>query len=172
MPDLEFEDRKESGVVQGAILGGIVGSIDWNDKSKNAGQALDHNIDLPQIAIETGKSEKVDNSERIEKSDLKFDYAGKRKNVLVTITLPDGGKVSRVTEELPGRDKGNFVLKGYKLPDGTIVEKNIHRNTDGTISVLDKNVDNRHPKDSHEQRQELRMNEKQFIEWVKANQRH
>lgn len=115
---------------------------------------------LPQLALED------QNRESAETVELKFDLGGKRQDVIISITLPDGGKISRVTEVLPGPDKGFFVFKGYQLPDGTLLEKNIHRNTDGSISVFNKNVDNRNP-----DRNEQRMTPRQFIEWVKSQQR-
>lgn len=99
-----------------------------------------------------------------QKQALDIDFGGKHHDVIVSIKLPDGGKISRVTEELPW-SKGSYVLKGYKMPDGTLVEKDLHRNTDGSISVLDIDVENRHP-DRHEQR----MSEDEFIDWVKKQQ--
>ena len=100
---------------------------------------------------------------------LQFDTARNgRGQVIVSITLPDGGKVQRVSEPVPGRDgqeSGFRVLKGYSMPDGTLVAKEITRNSDGSISVLDLNADGRNP-DRHEQR----MTEKEFIAWVKTQQ--
>ncbi len=101
-----------------------------------------------------------------QKKDLLIDLGGRHHDVIVSITLPDGGKISRVTEELPW-SKGSYVLKGYKMPDGTLVEKDLHRNTDGSISVLDIDVENRHP-DRHEQR----LSEEEFIDWAKEQQKH
>ncbi len=104
------------------------------------------------------------------KSGLQFDTMRVgRSEVIVAITLSDGGKVERVTEPLAGRDgkEGGFrKLVGYKLPDGTVVEKDIHRNSDGTVTVLDVdsgagNTD-RHPK---------RMTADEFVRWVKDNEK-
>ena len=90
-----------------------------------------------------------------------------RRSVIASITLPDGGKIIRETEPAQGRDgkdAGFRVLSGYRMPGGTLVEKDIVRNADGTISVLDINSDGRHP-DRHEQR----MSEREFIDWAKSN---
>ncbi len=99
---------------------------------------------------------------------LQFDtmVVGHR-TIVVEITLPDGGKVTRVTEPLPGRDgqSGMRRLKGYSMPNGTLVECEIRRNTDGTVSVLD--VD---PDGSHIDRHEKRMSEKEFVDWVKSQE--
>lgn len=177
MPDkIERDERSEStdlgetgsAVVKAALLGGLLGSRNW----KNDLQKLSANVSeaLPAVTLgDKSKSEypQAAATEKVENAELKFDFGGRRKDVIVSITLPDGGKVSRVTEALPGRDKEFFVLKGFRLPDGTVVEKDIHRNTDGTVSVLDKNVDNRNP----DRRHERRMTPAQFIDWVKLNQR-
>lgn len=168
MPEIDHEQHTErrnhvlvEGVELGALLGGILARSDWNQSAKLASGRSESNDYLPKLTTDTQGDDKVENAE------LKFDFAGRRHDVIVSITLPDGGKVSRVTEELPGRDKGIYVLKGYQLPNGTLVEKNIHRNTDGSISVLDKDVNNRNPENRHEQR----MTPQQFIDWVKEQQR-
>ncbi|MBX9723051.1 MAG: hypothetical protein K2X81_16740, partial [Candidatus Obscuribacterales bacterium] len=92
-----------------------------------------------------------------------------RISVLSSITLPDGGKVTRVTEPLSGRDgeTGLRVLKGFSLPDGTLLERNIRRNTDGSVSVLDLNNDGS-KSDLHEQR----MSAAEFIQYIKEQSKH
>lgn len=153
--------------VRGALMGGLLGGRDWrNDVQK---PTLNLGGDgLPKLTLgENEKKSSGTSTEKVENAELKFDFTGRRGDVIISITLPDGGKVSRVTEALPGRDKEFFVLKGFRLPDGTVVEKDIHRNTDGTVSILDRNVDNRNP----DKRNEQRMTPAQFIEWVKLNQR-
>ncbi len=99
---------------------------------------------------------------------LEFDSVrvSRHTEVIVQIKLPDGGFVTRVVEPLPGRDgkDGGFNrLKGYRLPNGVIVPKDIHRNSDGTLTVMDLNSDHRHP-----DRNSVRMSEDEFIKWVKA----
>lgn len=117
------------------------------------------------LPCQAAENQAKDDRQRV----LQFDttIVGHRQ-VIIEITLPDGGKVTRVTEPLPGRDgkEGGFrVLKGYRLPNGKIVAKDVHRNTDGTISIFDVDNDASHP-DRHEER----FTEQEFIQWVKNQQ--
>lgn len=97
---------------------------------------------------------------------LEFDYVPQgRRMILVSITLPDGGKISRTTEPLPGRDGGadGFrILKGYTLPNGVLMPKEIHRNTDGSITIFDVDVENR-----NSDRHPMRLSQKEFIQFIK-----
>ncbi len=97
---------------------------------------------------------------------LDFDYLLQGRHlVILAIRMPDGGKISRVTEPLKGRDgeEGGYrILKGYKLPDGSLLEKDIRRNSDGSISLVDIDVENRKP-----DKQVLRMSQDEFIKFVK-----
>lgn len=47
------------------------------------------------------------NGDDTQKKNLSIDLGGKHHDVIVAITLPDGGKISRVTEELPW-SKGSY----------------------------------------------------------------
>lgn len=154
--------------VPGALMGGLLGGRDWRNDVQKPTKNLGGD-GLPKLTLGEMNEKKSSgaSAEKVENAELKFDFTGRRGDVIVSITLPDGGKVSRVTEALPGRDKEFFVLKGFRLPDGTVVEKDIHRNTDGTVSILDKNVVN----PNADKRNEQRMTPAQFIEWVKLNQR-
>ena len=158
MPDkIERDERSGStdfgeagsAVLKAALMGGLLGGRNL----KNDLQKLSANVSeaLPKLTLGEKREAEIPQAatEKVENAELKFDFGGRRRDVVVSITLPDGGKVSRVTEALPGRDNEFFVLKGFRLPDGTVVEKDIHRNTDGTVSVLDKNVDNRNPDRRH-----------------------
>ena len=113
-------------------------------------------------------AEKAEQGDSVE---LKFDYTPVgRRLLLVSITLPDGGKVSRKTEALDGRDGqegGMRVLKGYELPNGELLEKSIQRNSDGTISLFDIDNENRLP-----DRHEIRMSPAEFIKFVREYKRN
>lgn len=102
----------------------------------------------------------------IEKDELGFDYVPQgRKMVLVAVSLPDGGKLTRKTEPLSGRDgdSGFRVLKGYTLPDGQLLAKDIKRNSDGSISLLAVDPENRMP-----DKPEIRMTQADFVIYIKS----
>lgn len=121
-------------------------------------------IGVAQLASSDEKQREVQ-SAKDQDEKLEFDYTPVgRRMVLVSITMPDGGKITRTTEPIDGRDKegGYRKLKGYTLPNGILLEKEIHRNSDGSISLIDLDVENRKP-DRHVQR----MSQAEFIEFVR-----
>lgn len=123
------------------------------------------------VCFDLQAAESKPNSDGQSVGKLEFDTVrlSRHTEAIVRIKLPDGGLVTRVVEPVPGRDgkDGGFNrLKGYRLPNGAIVPKDIHRNSDGTLTVMDLNTDNRHP-----DRNAVRMSEDEFIAWVKAQQK-
>lgn len=135
-------------------------NLEWLDSAKQASAERQAN------KIQDPPKDKQNDGKDSDHLDFEYVPVG-RILVLSSITLPDGGKVSRVTEPLPGRDgeSGARRLAGYKLPDGTLLDREIRRNSDGTMSILDLNPDGTKT-DRHEQR----MSNSEFIQYVKENQ--
>lgn len=135
---------------------------------KDSEYAKDGFTMVGELSIEDGTNDsRHASSDDASRRHIKFDYNGKHHDVIVKMELPDGSSLTRVSEELQGRDKGNFVLKGYKFPDGSLIEKEIRRNNDGSMSVLDLDPFNR-KNDRHEKR----MSEADFVAWVEAQKKH
>ncbi|MBX9689622.1 MAG: hypothetical protein K2X27_23125 [Candidatus Obscuribacterales bacterium] len=131
---------------------------------------LDRQSPLPALRAESRQEQSPERKPRQEAKDiqdeLKFDYVHEgRISILSSITLPDGGKITRCTEPLPGRDgkEGGFqVLKGYTLPNGNLLEREIYRNADGSISLVELDPENRNP-----DRKSIRMSQAEFIKFIK-----
>lgn len=139
----------------------------------DAGQAPQSEQEMGGLFICLAELERVKDQQKTEKSEtkidesLQFEYAPQgRRFVLVSIRLPEGGLIRRKTEPAPGRDgqEGGFrILKGFELPDGRLLPKEIRCNSDGSISLLEIDNENRKP----DRRAEIRMSQKDFISFIK-----
>ena len=144
-----FENAKAAEVVQDSNLY----MVDWMKELHPAGL-------LPPNERKAAQEEKLELEEKLE-----FDYVPQgRRMVLVSVRLPDGGKLTRTTEPLSGTDgrDGFRVLKGYTLPNGVLMPKEIFRNSDGSISLRDVDPENRRP-----DRPVQRMSPAEFIRYIK-----